>query len=617
MRDTAWTRDFGSSLDFPMSSTRRPDVTTAYYGAPAIAKPRTRKLTIVAQDPAVRDARGRILTAEVDVPAEQLARGPLGYRVHVIDYDGSTRTLYEPLEYTRRADGVYRDPFRNLSDTTILNDPKFHAQNVYAIVMRTLARFEFALGRRISWGFSGHQLNIAPHAFADAYAFYSEEDQALMFGYFPGSSGMVFSCLSHDVVAHETTHALIDGLRGRFTDPSSPDQAAFHEGFADVVALLSVFSLRAVVMAVLDRTMSGPATRDDRDGQLVHEAALTPEALRQSLLFGLAEEMGQEMASVRGEALRRSVSLSPSPEHITSEEFQEPHRRGEILVAAMMNAFIAVLVERLKGLGRIDRTFLDRARVAEEAAESADYLLTMSIRALDYAPPVHIEFPDFLSALVTADHEIRPDDSKYKFRKHLVTSFRRYGIRPSPGSSVPEGLWLTPPQDRIVYDRTHFESMTRDPDEVFRFVWENRATIGLSAGAFARILSVRPCLRIAPDDGFPLRETVAECMEQVKVAASDLVTFGITKPAGMPDDQEVSLEGGFTLIFDEYGRLKFVIAKRLFDRTRPEVQQRQSARLADLWRYGHYRRGASLTRRFSAMHRQRSLGLSRTFSEEW
>jgi hypothetical protein len=567
----------------------------------------------VAQDPAVRGPDGSILTAEVDVPAEELARGPLGYRVHVIDYDGSTRTLYAPLEYD--SGNGYKDPFRNPSNSTILTNPKFHAQNVYAIVMRTLARFEFALGRRVSWGFHGHQLKVAPHAFADANAFYSEDDQALMFGYFPGRKGMVFSCLSHDVVAHETTHALIDGLRGRFTDPSSPDQAAFHEGFSDVVALLSVFSIRGVVETVLDRNIA--ANRKRRKGgtaALVHEDDLTDTALRESLLFGLAKEMGQEMADMRGQALRRSVTLMPVD--ITGEEFQEPHRRGEILVAAVMNAFLGVIVERLKSLGRIEGKFFDRERVAEEAAESADYLLTMTIRALDYTPPVHVEFPDFLSALVTADHEIRPDDSKYRFRKHLVDSFRAYGIKPSPGTSVPDGFWLAP-DGELVNDRIRFESMTRDPDEVFRFVWENREVIGLSEGAFTRILSVRPCLRVAPDDGFPLRETVAECMQQIRVSAGELATFGIDKPPEMADDTQVSLEGGFTLIFDEYGRLKFAIAKRLFDKNRPEVQERQSQRLADLWRYGHYRKGASLTRRFSAMHRQRSLGAARSFSEEW
>ena len=353
--------------------------------------------------------------------------------------------------------------------------------------MRTLARFEFALGRRVSWGFHGHQLKVAPHAFADANAFYSEDDQALMFGYFPGAESMVFSCLSHDVVAHETTHALIDGLRGRFTDPSSPDQAAFHEGFSDVVALLSVFSIRDVVEAVLDRNSGAKkkkkTTKGHRNAALVHEDDLTDEALRESLLFGLAKEMGQEMANMRGQALRRSVRLKPAD--VKGEEFEEPHRRGEILVAAMMGAFLGVIVERLRSLGRIEGKFFDRERVAEEAAESADYLLTMTIRALDYTPPVHVEFPDFLSALVTADHEIRPDDSKYRFRKHLIDSFRAYGIKASPGTSDPDGFWLAP-EGQLVNDRIRFESMTRDPDEVFRFVWENRDVIGLSEGAFTQ-----------------------------------------------------------------------------------------------------------------------------------
>ena len=49
----------------------------------------TRKLTIIAQDPSVQD-QGRVVTAQIDVPAEKLWPGPTGYRVHVIDYDAST-----------------------------------------------------------------------------------------------------------------------------------------------------------------------------------------------------------------------------------------------------------------------------------------------------------------------------------------------------------------------------------------------------------------------------------------------------------------------------------------------------------------------------------------------
>ena len=64
----------------------------------------------------------------------------------------------------------------------LLANPAFHGQNIYALVMRTLARFEYALGRRVHWGFDGHQLHVAPHAFVDANAFYSREDRALIFG---------------------------------------------------------------------------------------------------------------------------------------------------------------------------------------------------------------------------------------------------------------------------------------------------------------------------------------------------------------------------------------------------------------------------------------------------
>lgn len=583
---------------------------------PTIAKVpalRRRKLRIIAQDPAIR-VDGRILTAEVDVPAEELAPGPWGHRVHVIDYDASSNTLFKPLEYTSGKNGEPTDPFRNAPDTRLLNDPRFHAQNVYAIVMRVLARFERALGRRVSWSFNGHQLKVAPHAFADANAFYSKNDQGLMFGYFAGVSGQtICSCLSHDVVAHETTHALVDGLRERYTDPSSPDQAAFHEGFSDVIALLSVFALPDVVAALLDLDEAGKSKTADRSR--VAKAKLEPEALRKSVLFGLAEQMGQEMSQVRGQALRRSALLDPSPSHLAKEEFKEPHRRGEILVAVMLNAFIEVWSGRLKAMHQDARWLLDRARVVEEGARAADYLLTMSIRALDYAPPVHLDFSDFICALLTADYEIRPDDSMYQFRRHLLQSFRSYGLRPtSPGNKAEPGIWLPPeidlPGQPLNYSRTHFESMQRDPDEVFRFIWENRGTLRLFDEAFSRVLSVRPCLRIG-EDGFALRETVAEYMQIIELEARELGSLGIKVPKGMPEETSVRLFGGGVLIFDEYGGLKFHIHNRI------DNAERQTVRLKHLFEYGYFNSGASRLRRFSHLHRMRALNAGGQSPEEW
>jgi hypothetical protein len=554
----------------------------------SLQQPRTRKLTIVAQDPSVRVDK-KILTTTIKVPAEEIAPGPRGYRVHVVDYDSSTGTLYKPITYpalTAEADG---DPFAGAADSALLNDPSFHAQNAYAIVMKTLARFEFALGRRVSWGFYGHQIKVAPHAFADANAFYSERDQALLFGYFPGVSGrMLYSCLSHDVVAHEATHALLDGLRERYTDPSSPEQAAFHEGFSDIVALLSVFALPEVVGAIIDLHSAG------RRENLIARKDLTPDKLRKSALLGLAEEMGQEMSGVRGGALRRSAELTPSSGYIKDPEYVEPHKRGEILVAAMMNAFLTVWANRLRDLGEVERGYLDLGRVVEEGAAAADYLLTMSIRALDYAPPVNLEFCDFLSAIITSDREINPSDSKYHFRDILRESFVDYGIDPaSEGVPGELGTW-DPPQSGLNYDRTHFESMQRDPDE----------------DAYSRVLSVRPCLRIGPD-GFALRETVAEYLQIIDLAASELKTMQIGMPNGMPKDQVVRLFGGGALIFDEYGRLKFHVRNRVNDR------ERQTQRLKYLWEYGFFRSGASAFRNFSSIHRQRATSIPNWATEEW
>ena len=568
----------------------------------AVPQLRTRKLTIIAQDPSIR-VNGKILRTEVEIPAEELQPGPWGYRVQTLDYDSSTGTLYKPREYPKLIDGINDDPYKGASDAKLLSDPNFHAQNVYAIVMRILARFEFALGRRVSWNFYGHQIKVAPHAFAEANAFYSENDQALLFGYFPGRDHMVYCCLSHDIVAHETTHALLDGLRERYTDPSSPEQAGFHEGFADIVALLSVFALPQIAETIIDLDTPGS------DRSKIASKFLTIENLRQSALLGLAKEMGAELPAIRGNVLRRSVELEPSRKYINESEFEEPHRRGEILVAAVLNAFLSVWEKRVISLGEVSRGYRDRGRVIEEGAAIADYLLTMVIRALDYAPPVHLEFCDFLSAILTSDLEINPNDSKYKFRETLRKSFISYGIDPaSPVTGTEPGIWERPDKE-ISNDRIHFESLQRDPDEVFRFIWENWQALGLYGEAYTRVLSVRPCLRIGPD-GFALRETVSEYMQIIDLTAAEVKKRKIKIPDDMPPDQVIRLSGGGALIFDEYGKLKYHINNSL------DNKERQSRRIEYLWRFGFFK-NSSAFRNFASLHRQRANSLAAFSPEAW
>src|SRR3954451_11604742 len=184
--------------------------------------PRMRGMTIVAQDPSVVHC-GRIVRAEVQVPADRLEAGPRSHRFHVVDYDGAAgrleqaADLTDPLAPPVERTWTYLDRFAGADDATLVDDPAFHAQNVYAIAARTLAAFEFALGRRVEWAFGGHQLYLVPHAFAEANAHYSGEDPGVVVGRVElAGRGTINTCLSHDILCHEVTHAILDRLRPHF-----------------------------------------------------------------------------------------------------------------------------------------------------------------------------------------------------------------------------------------------------------------------------------------------------------------------------------------------------------------------------------------------------------------
>jgi hypothetical protein len=601
----------------------------------------TRTLSVIAQDPSVRDPKGRILMSKIQVPQEVLEPGPIGYRVQVVDYDTTEERFHGSHALPLRFED--EPPAWREGKPSIVTDYRFHAQNVYALVMKTLARFENALGRRVGWSFRTHQLKIAPHGMVDANAFYAPKQEGLVFGYFPGLSGSpVFTCLSHDVVVHETAHALIDALRERYLDPSSPDQAAFHEGFADVIALLSVFAQKELVQELLRR---GRTKKKNVPRDMIHADDVRIEALKRSALFGLAEEMGQEMEGIRGNALRRSATLPVDPTLRNSAEFLEPHRRGELLVAAVLHSFITAWAKRIEGLAPYGKQSYPLDRVAEEGADIAEVLVTMWIRALDYMPPVHLEFGDALSAALTADMEARPNDSRYLLRAHTRAAFHAYGFDPPARARAADGAWAHAPTG-LRYENVRFESMRTDKDEVFRFLWENREALELRTGAYAQVLSVRPCTRVG-QDGFTLRETVAEYYQVARLTPKELREHGIEPPAGWVADLKAAraasparrakargesedesaqddddsdelvtpLYGGGTLIFDEYGQLKYHVYNDVFG------ARRQSERLAYLYQAGLLRAsrlGARLSAaRLSTVHRLRALDARRFPQEGW
>jgi hypothetical protein len=241
----------------------------------------------------------------------------------------------------------------------------------------------------------------------------------------PGS--LVFTCLSHDIIAHEVTHAILDGIHRFYNRPSNPDLLAFHEAFADIVALFQHFTFPEV---------------------LKHQIAQTKGNLeKQNLLGQLAQQFGTaigQYGSLR-DALGRTdpktkewIPGSPNPRDYQIE--MEPHKRGSILVAAVFEAFLSIYKGRVADLIRISTGgtgILPEGeihpdlvnRLADEAAKAAQHVLTMCIRAIDYCPPVDITFGDFLRAIITADSDIVLDDYRH-YRLAFIDAFRRRGIYP-------------------------------------------------------------------------------------------------------------------------------------------------------------------------------------------
>lgn len=412
-----------------------------------VSPPPYRRLRGYSFDPSLTTQLDTAIFAQItfQVPWEKdLQQGPVGEYVAVVDVDPATGCFYAPVDLN--------DPNILAQDGLAPSEgtPQFHQQMVYAVTMLTIANFEKALGRWVFWAPREltreeknkspkeryeleyvQRLRIYPHALRQMNAYYSHLKKALLFGYFPSTrqvGGMVFTCLSHDVIAHETTHALLDGMYERFLEPSHPDSRAFHEAFADIVALFQRFGIESVVSNQIAKT------RGDIAGT-------------SNLLGALAQQFGQ--ATGNHGALRDAIGmrdpqtgewmpLKPDPNDY--QTIVEEHARGAILVAAIFDAFLAVYRSRVADLQRIatgGTGVLPQGdlhpdlvnRFAEAASKVARQFLTMCIRALDYCPPVDITFGDYLRALITADVDLVPNDSR-GYRIALIEAFRRRGILP-------------------------------------------------------------------------------------------------------------------------------------------------------------------------------------------
>lgn len=520
-----------------------------------------RPLRVYTQDPGASQADGAIATLRV--PWEPAAPGPGGRLFVVRDVHGPTGEVFTPIDL----DDLNVAIGQGLTPTT--TNPAFAQQMTYAVAMTTYERFWLALGRLPEFApvvraRGDGRLEIRPHFGLENNAYYDPDESALSFGYVKAEAASagrtqkgayVFTCLSHDVIAHEVAHALLDGLRPYLMLPSNPDVAAFHEGFADLVALLMRFRYKEVVRRGLED--SEEARLDSR------------------LLTQLAREWGRADANgrspLRQVLYRRGQPDDPIPDGDRYDPRREHHELGAILVAAIFEAMSRVFDTKTRRLRKI-AALAPGARdhlielLTTHASDLAGQFLNIIIRAIDYCPPVDLTFGEFLRALVTADAITVPEDP-YGYREALVLAFRRYGITVPdvPDLSEEALLWRPPEIEMPPMPGLSFAQLRHGREPGWFASRAERERRGRILGDFITagrhkyfgvvepgtrrgekyeppvIESVRTLRRLSPDDELNFH-VVAEVTQRVR--RSNRWFFG-----------------GSTVVVDEVGRIRFVVGK--------------------------------------------------------
>jgi hypothetical protein len=377
--------------------------------------------------------------------------------------------------------------------------------------------------------------------------------------------------MSQDIVAHETTHAILDGMHRGFIEPTNPDTLAFHEGFADIVALLQRFTNSQLLEDQLARCR----------GDLESETVLGSLAIQFGRATGGRGALREAIGFVDGAGVWHRNTPDPSSYRNTIE----PHQRGALLVAAVFDALLAIYRSRTNDLFRIytggtgvlkpGAIHPDLVhRLAQEATRAARHVLHMCIRALDYLPPVDLTFGEYLRGLITADHDLYSVD-EYGYRIAVVEAFRRRGIYPRDVEtlSVERLLWeptdipRTPTTSALLASLKAFAEdaiYTRKREDQFRRSATARDQI---KALLSNNADLAPTIGIDPNLDFEVTEL--RCAHRTGPC-------GLVRPEAVVAivQRRGAFSGGSTLIIDLFEPcIKYGIRKSIANRVREKATE--------------------------------------------
>ena len=410
-------------------------------------------MPLIVKDPEVTEWKGAAPTEPFVITSEDVfLDGPITPRVAVLDFDERTGQLHAGVRFveppSESEKGIYSPSSMAAAPGEIV--PRETASvSVFGTVLKTMAMFEEpdAIGRPITWAFDAPQLLVVPRAGEWANAFYERESHSLQFFYFTAPDGRrIHTSHSQDIVAHETAHAILDGIAPDLYHSISPQALAIHEAVADLTALLCAFRSRSLSEQVLQET----------GGSIARSSAFT----------GIAEQFAAALMENRPylRDLLNNKSLKPGARRENRVDRAEPHAVSEVLSGALYSVMVKVheslkdeyaaspqprssLVEpeesayqQLKhGVRGGARETPGYDRLSEPARRSARELVAMKAlfvgaerfkrtlyRGLDYLPPGDVSLADLGRAILAADQASHPDSEEQ--REWICEEFVRRGI---------------------------------------------------------------------------------------------------------------------------------------------------------------------------------------------
>lgn len=484
-------------------------------------------VTIYVQDPVVAKKRPSLGLKQLDLDWEPgLMNGPTSSRIAVVDYNADTGVLNKPVKWDQKE-------WRFIE----ADDPKsfqFHQVNVWAIIQNILAFFEApaVMGRAIPWAFEGNRLIVVPHAGYTENAFYDRRSKSLQFYYCGTEENPVYTCLSHDIVAHETGHAVLDGIRPNYNHISSIQTAAFHEFMADLTAILSALRNNDVRRVVAELSKGDLST--------------------DNVINDLAEEFGQEVAKdIVGKADRsylRRAYPGLKMEDIKNE--WSPHVCSQVLTGAMFEILTKMSLKHVE----------DGETPAQALWHATDRFTRIALRALDYCPPVDIQFIDYARTVLHADELAYPTDTM-GYRKIIREVFRTRGLKVKTDESAPKN---------VQFRRYDINRLSRSRTAAYHFLHENRTLLKIPVSEDIIVADLYDTDKEGSAGRKLPREVVLEYVwhEDVDLTHS---RFGSLK------GQTLQLLCGGTLVFDGRGNILHSIQKpgTRNPNTREEGEQRR------------------------------------------